>query len=106
MDVGHSGDKIVTRRPDGAGRKPSVVALTDCRYADTKMKSARLQQLIVLALAFTASVGMAATQVYSVEPQELTEGWTSQGQNTCVGQSFVANVDSLLYIDWLRMSRS
>jgi hypothetical protein len=35
-----------------------------------------------------------------VEPRELHEGWSPQGQNAFVGQSFVANVDSIYYLEW------
>jgi|GEM_PF-5970672 len=50
MVVGHFGDGIVARRPDGEGRKPSFVARTDCRYAHARMRSTGLQRLIVVAL--------------------------------------------------------
>jgi hypothetical protein len=64
------------------------------------MTSARLLRLIVITLAVTASTGAAATRAYFVDPRELHEGWTRQGQNTYVGQSFVANVDSIYYLEW------
>jgi len=64
------------------------------------MRSASLQRLFAAALAATASVGMSATRTYFVEPKTSTNGWTEAGQNTYVAQSFVANVDSIYYVEW------
>jgi hypothetical protein len=41
---------------------------------------------------------MAATRAYFVEPKSATSGWTPEDEY--VGQSFVANVDSIHYIEW------
>ena len=55
---------------------------------------------MVIVSAIAASVGMAATRAYFVEPRELYAGWTEAGPNAYVGQTFVANVDSIAYIEW------
>jgi hypothetical protein len=55
--------------------------------------------VLVCAGVFAASA-LAATRAYFVEPRELHEGWSPQGQNAFVGQSFIANVDSIYYLEW------
>lgn len=37
----------------------------------------------------------AATQVYHVEPRTSSNGWSPSGPTGYVGQTFVANVDSI-----------
>jgi len=55
---------------------------------------------MVITCVVAASLGVAATRAYFVEPRELHEGWTGTGPNAFVGQSFVANVDSIYYLEW------
>jgi len=62
------------------------------------MRNVRPLLLTAAACAVTASLGVAATRAYFVEPRELHEGWTPSGFNTYVAQSFVANVDSIYYL--------
>jgi hypothetical protein len=64
------------------------------------MRNVRPLLLTAVACAVTASLGVAATRAYFVEPRELHEGWTQRGPYTYVAQSFVANVDSIYYIEW------
>ena len=47
-----------------------------------------------------ASSGLAATRAYFVEPKTAANGWTEADPNAYVGQTFVANVDSIAYIEW------
>jgi hypothetical protein len=53
----------------------------------------------VFALAcILATAALAATRAYFVEPKAATSAWSAyQGW---VGQSFVANVDSIYYLEW------
>jgi len=60
--------------------------------------SARTVPLLVALLA--ASSGLAATRAYFVEPKTAANGWTEADPNAYVGQTFVANVDSIAYIEW------
>lgn len=64
------------------------------------MGNTRTLWLTTFVLAVTASIGMAATRAYFVEPKLPTSGWTGTGPSAFVGQSFVANVDSISYIEW------
>lgn len=42
----------------------------------------------------------AATRAYFVEPKTAASGWSEPGMTQYVGQTFVANVDSIRYIEW------
>ncbi len=53
--------------------------------------------VFVLVGMLAASAG-AATRAYFVEPKTATSGWTPEDEY--VGQSFVANVDSIYYLEW------
>jgi hypothetical protein len=57
-------------------------------------------RLVALAVAIAVSLGVAATRAYFVEPKTPTSGWTEANPNAFVGQSFVANVDSIYYLEW------
>jgi len=53
----------------------------------------------VFALAgILATSALAATRAYFVEPKAATSGWTPEDEY--VGQSFIANVDSISYLEW------
>jgi hypothetical protein len=59
------------------------------------MRGLRATALVLVALVASSS---AATRAYFVEPKTAANGWCPyQGH---VGQSFVANVDSIAYIEW------
>jgi hypothetical protein len=64
------------------------------------MRSARLRLLIVATLAVAAGIGTAATRAYFVGLKTSENGWTRANTDTYVGQSFVANIDSISYIEW------
>jgi hypothetical protein len=64
------------------------------------MEVAVRPRLVALAVAIAVSLGMAATRAYFVEPKTPTSGWTEADPNAFVGQSFVANVDSIYYLEW------
>jgi hypothetical protein len=55
---------------------------------------------MAVVFAVAASIGVAVTPAYLVEPKTLTSGWTESDPNACVGQSFVANVDTVCYVEW------
>jgi hypothetical protein len=56
--------------------------------------------VVVVMLTIVSSIGLAFTRAYFVEPRELHEGWTAHGPTAYVGQTFIANVDSISYIEW------
>ena len=55
-------------------------------------------RLTAVATAIAVSLGIAATRAYFVEPKTSANGWTPRWDH--VGQSFVANVDSIYYLEW------
>jgi hypothetical protein len=57
-------------------------------------------RLTAVAIAIIVSLGIAATRAYFVEPKTSANGWTEADPNAFVGQSFVANVDSIYYLEW------
>jgi hypothetical protein len=50
------------------------------------------------------SLTQAATRAYFVEPKTATSGWTPEDEY--VGQSFIANVDSIYYLEWFVAERN
>lgn len=64
------------------------------------MKQTVSLRLVAVALVMAAGLGTATTRAYFVEPRELHAGWTEAGPSTYIGQGFVANVDSIYYIEW------
>jgi len=61
------------------------------------MRSIRYVAAILLLVALGAQ---AATRVYFVEPKELHQGKVAGDEQHGIRQSFVANVDSIYYIEW------
>ena len=64
------------------------------------MRRASARMLPLLAALFVASIGLAATRAYFVEPKTAANGWTEVSPGSYVGQTFIANVDSIYYIEW------
>ena len=62
------------------------------------MKRPRLKSVALVLVCALAVSGLAATRAYFVEPKECNTGWTPEDEY--VGNTFVANVDSIAYIEW------
>ena len=62
------------------------------------MRHSGLRAVAVILASVLAVSALAATRAYFVEPKTAANGWSPyQGW---VGQTFVANVDSIYYIEW------
>jgi hypothetical protein len=62
------------------------------------MRDLKLQAAALSLACALVSLTQAATRAYFVEPKTATSAWCPHGGN--VGQSFVANVDSIYYLEW------
>ena len=62
------------------------------------MKRPRLTTVALVLVGALAASGLAATRAYFVEPKTAANGWTPEDEY--IGQTFVANVDSISYIEW------
>jgi hypothetical protein len=62
------------------------------------MKRPRLVATVLACAGVFVASALAATRAYFVEPKLATSGWTPEDEY--VGQSFVANVDSIYYLEW------
>lgn len=62
------------------------------------MEHLRLKSAALLLVGVLASSMLGATRAYFIEPKEANSGWCPHGGN--VGQTFVANVDSIAHVEW------
>jgi len=62
------------------------------------MKRPRLKSAVLVLVCAVAASSLAATRAYVVEPKTAANGWTPEDEY--IGQSFVANIDSIAYIEW------